>query len=151
MNVLEDYLSHFEGTLIVVSHDRYFMDKLTDHLFVFKGDGHIVDFPGNYSDYKNQLDQEVRVSVKTPPKTRDKQAQIQEKKRKLSFHEQKEYETLEKEIQMLEEEKRTLVDKLNSGSDDHESLMQWAREIEQLTERLDEKELRWLELSEMVK
>jgi ATP-binding cassette subfamily F protein uup len=149
MNVLEDYLSHFEGTLIVVSHDRYFMDKLTDHLFVFRGDGNIVDFPGNYSDYKNQLDQEVKVSVKTQPKTRDKPFPSPDKKRKLSFNEQKEYETLEKEIQKLEEEKRILMEKLNGGTADHESLMQWAREIEQITAQLDEKELRWLELSEL--
>jgi ABC transport system ATP-binding/permease protein len=148
MNVLEDYLTHFEGTLIVVSHDRYFMDKLTDHLFIFKGDGHIVDFPGNYSDYKNQLDHEVKVSVKTQPKTRNKQVSSPEK-RKLSFNEKKEYETLEKEIHKLEAEKNMLMEKLNSGTGDHESLMLWAREIEQLSERLDEKELRWLELSEL--
>ena len=148
MNVLEDYLTHFEGTLIVVSHDRYFMDKLTDHLFIFKGDGHIVDFPGNYSDYKNQLDQEVKVSVKTQPKTRNKQVSSPEK-RKLSFNEKKEYETLEKEIHKLEAEKNMLMEKLNSGTGDHESLMLWAREIEQLTERIDEQELRWLELSEL--
>ena len=149
MNVLEDYLTHFEGTLIVVSHDRYFMDKLTDHLFVFRGEGNIVDFPGNYSDYKNQLDQEVKIPVKSQPKTRDKQIATPDKKRKLNFNEKKEYETLEKEIHQLEEEKRMLMEKLNSGTGDHEALMLWSQEIELLSNQLEEKELRWLELSEL--
>lgn len=150
MNVLEDYLTHFEGTLIVVSHDRYFMDKLTDHLFVFKGDGNIVDFPGNYSDFRNQQDQDVKISSNEQPKTREKQAAPKDQKRKLSYTEKKEFETIEAEIHRLEAEKYALTEKLNSGTGDHEVLTKWSIEIEQINHQLEEKEMRWLELSELV-
>lgn len=152
MNVLEDYLSNFEGTLIVVSHDRYFMDKLTDHLFVFKEIGEILDFPGNYSDYKNHLinkensvsDKAAKVSIKKPLRDRSNE------KRKLSYNEKKEFETIEIEISELEIKKGELIEKLNSGDGNHEELMLWSKEIEILTSEIEDKELRWLELSEYV-
>ena len=151
MNVLEDYLSNFEGSLIIVSHDRYFMDKLTDHLFVFEGLGKIVDFPGNYSDYKNDLE---RKETKDPPnnskvKARVKPGSSENKKKKLSFNEKREFELLEDEIFNLENRRNELLEKLNSGAGNHEELMLWSKEIEQLNGRIDEKELRWLELSEL--
>jgi ATP-binding cassette subfamily F protein uup len=149
MNVLEDYLANFDGTLIVVSHDRYFMDKLTDHLFVFKGKGEIFDFPGNYSDYKNHFDREVRESVKSQPKSSERPSPKSDQKRKLSFIEKKELETLEGEIERLEMQKQTLMEKMNSGSGNHEELLEWSKEIEQLSELIGERELRWLELSEL--
>jgi ATP-binding cassette subfamily F protein uup len=149
MNVLEDYLANFDGTLIVVSHDRYFMDKLTDHLFVFKGKGEIFDFPGNYSDYKNHFDREVRESVKSQPKSSERPSAKSDQKRKLSFNEKKELETLEGEIERLEMQKQTLMEKMNSGSGNHEELLEWSKEIEQLSELIGERELRWLELSEL--
>ncbi len=149
MNVLEDYLANFDGTLIVVSHDRYFMDKLTDHLFVFKGKGKIFDFPGNYSDYKNHLDKEVKEAIKSQPKPAEKPTQKQEQKRKLSYNEKKEFEALEGEIEQLESKKQELMEKMNSGSGSHEELLEWSKEIEQLSEMIEEKELRWLELSEL--
>jgi len=151
MNVLEDYLTNFEGTLIVVSHDRYFMDKLTEHLFVFKGIGEIDDFPGNYSDYKNYLEQQEKESNDKAKKPRDKKNTLSktEQKRKLNYSEKKEFESLEHEIAELELMKKVLVDKMNLGSKNHEELMDWAAQIEQLTIRIEEKEFRWLELSEL--
>lgn len=150
MNVLEDYLANFEGTLIVVSHDRYFMDKLTDHLFVFKGEGQIHDFPGNYSDYKNHLEVQEKKVVKEPVKPKEKKAVAVEQKKKLSYKEKQEYESLEKEIEELESQKQSLVSKMNSGSGNHEELMDWGNEIERLTVLVEQKEMRWLELSELI-
>ena len=152
MNVLEDYLSNFEGSLIIASHDRYFMDKLTDHLFVFEGVGKIIDFPGNYSDYKNDLEKR---ETKDPPrkskiKVRVKPDGSENKKKKLSFNEKREFESLEDEISKLENQKNKLLEKLNRGAGNHEELMHWSKEIEQLNGRIDEKELRWLELSELI-
>lgn len=154
MNVLEDYLSNFEGTLIVVSHDRYFMDKLTEHLFVFKGNGEIMDFPGNYSDFRNHQAQEQKgASNNKTLKAKDNEKKapksMETAKQKLSFMEKKEFKSLESEIGKLESQKEELVAKLNGGSADHEELTSWASEIETLTHQIEEKEMRWLELSEM--
>lgn len=150
MNVLEDYLQKFEGTLIIVSHDRYFMDKLTEHLFVFKNKGDIFDFPGNYSDYKNHLDQlEKETTTKAKKSKPEKNSAARpDKKKKLSFNEKKEFGALEKEIHELEQQREHLVEKMNSGGGNHEELMLWSQEIEQLAELIEEKEYRWLELSE---
>ena len=157
MNVLEDYLLHFEGTLIIVSHDRYFMDKLAGHLFVFGGNGEIFDFPGNYSDYKNHAVQLEKDSNKKNRKSKDNQISKQRteqnrppasKAGKLSYNEKKEFESLEQEIVELESRKEDLINKLNDGSGNHEELMAWSLEIEQLTSRIEKKEYRWLELSE---
>lgn len=149
MNVLEDYLANFEGTLIIVSHDRYFMDKLTDHLFVFKGKGEIFDFPGNYSDYKNNLDQQEKpVKVKNDKPAQHKSVK-REQKKKLSYKDKKEFETLEGEIEILENKKSELIEKLNTGTGNHEDLNAWSIEIEQLTIEIEQKEFRWLELSEL--
>jgi ATP-binding cassette subfamily F protein uup len=150
MNVLEDYLANFEGTLIVVSHDRYFMDKLTDHLFVFKGGGQIHDFPGNYSDYKNHLEGQENKVVKEPVKPKERKVVAVAQKKKLSYKEKQEYESLEKEIEALESQKQSLVSKMNSGSGNHEELMDWGNEIERLTALVEQKEMRWLELSELI-
>jgi len=150
MNVLEDYLANFEGTLVIVSHDRYFMDKLTEHLFVYKKIGDIFDFPGNYSDYKNQLDSQERHAGVTDkkPKGKKETKPVSVQKRKLTFGEKKEFELLEGEIRELELIKEELIKKLNSGSGNHTQLMQWSTEIEQLTNLIEKKEYRWLELSE---
>ena len=149
LNTLEAYLEAFDGCLILVSHDRYFMDKLVDHLFVFDGSGTIRDFPGNYTDF--------RISAESVPKTvpgeaRPKKESNREpkEKKKLSFNEKREFEALEAEIPKLETEKSQLTQKLNQGHTDHEQLVKWSQEIERLTKELDEKELRWLELSEYI-
>ena len=158
MNVLEDYLSNFEGTLIIVSHDRYFMDKLAGHLFVFSGNGEIFDFPGNYSNFKYQSEQLEKDSNKQAKKPKEKKLSKPKfgQKRppageagKLSFKEKNEFESLEHEISELEKRNKELMDKLNSGSVNHEELMEWSKEIEQITNQIEEKEYRWLELSEL--
>ncbi|MDZ7605277.1 MAG: hypothetical protein U5K79_06740 [Cyclobacteriaceae bacterium] len=152
MNVLEDFLINFEGNIIVVSHDRYFMDKLTEHLFVFEDYGKITDFPGNYSDYRNALEQkEKRPSKETTAEKQPKtQAPVADAKRKLTYNEKKEFETLQKDIARLEAEKSQLIGKLNNGSGTHQELSTWSTTIEAITAKIDTMELRWLELSELI-
>lgn len=147
LNTLEAYLEAFEGCLILVSHDRYFMDKLVDHLFVFDGSGDIKDFPGNYTDFRLSLSEEKKDKAKSTQATKAVYKEPKEKK-KLSFKEKQEFEALEKDIPALETEKKGLTEKLNSGEADHEKLMEWSTRIEEINELLDEKEMRWLELSE---
>jgi ATP-binding cassette subfamily F protein uup len=151
MNVLEQYLMLFPGTLIIVSHDRYFMDKLTNHLFVFEGNGLISDFPGNYSDYKNHLliKEKNRRPAKTQPRA-EKQKPQPDKKKKLSFKEQRELDRLEAEIEQLESEKDALLQKLNSGTDDHEQLTKWSQQFDSISKEIDDKTTRWMELSELM-
>lgn len=150
LNILEDYLQGFDGCLVLVSHDRYFMDKLVDHLFVVDNTPTISDFPGNYTDYRLKLQSEKNSDTKTdkPQKPTKKKEAPKDSGKKLSFNEQKEYKSLETEISKLEAKKTELISKLNSGSTDHTELKEWSDEIEQLTDAIDEKELRWLELSE---
>lgn len=154
--VLENFLADYAGCLLIVSHDRYFMDRLVDHLFVFEGDGQIRDFPGNYSQYRLWLKEEEKKSAMPPaavsnqasPKA-DQQQQVQaEVKKKLSFNEKREMELLEKEIQSLEKEKEELTSQLAAGSLPFETLQKASVRIGEIAGLLDEKELRWLELSE---
>jgi len=152
LNVLEDFLMNFAGCLLVVSHDRYFMDKLVDHLFIFEGEGEIRDFPGNYTDWRElkEEEDELKEQLKKQPaakKEEPKPANTSEKK-KLSFQEKKEYDTLETEIMELEEKKFLLVEKLNSGSGSHEDITLISKEIAQLISLVENKTIRWLELSE---
>lgn len=150
LNILEDYLQSFDGCLVLVSHDRYFMDKLVDHLFVVDSTPTITDFPGNYTDYRLKLQSEKNSDAKTekPQKPTKKKETPKESGKKLTFNEQKEFKSLENEISKLESKKAELINKLNSGSTDHNELREWSDVIEKLTEEIDEKELRWLELSE---
>jgi ABC transport system ATP-binding/permease protein len=146
LNVLEDFLLNFSGSLLVVSHDRYFMDQLVDHLFVFQGDGAIKDFPGNYTDYREWADEkELEAASKPAPKKED--GQKAEEKKKLSFNEKKEHESLEKEIAALESEKENLVEKLNSGGS-HIEITEWSKEIDRISKLVEQKTERWLELEE---
>ena len=148
LNVLEDYLKSFTGCTIVVSHDRFFMDKIVDHLFVFNGEGNIKDFPGNYSDYRDWAEEQAKTlqsSSKTDKPVREKP--VSEKK-KLSFKEKKELEELEKAIDLFEKEKKILEEELNSGLLTSEELVKKSLRHSDLTSHLEEKELRWLELSE---
>jgi ABC transport system ATP-binding/permease protein len=159
LNILEDFLLNFGGCLVLVSHDRYFMDKLVEHLFVFEGNGKIRDFPGNYTDYREWADEQpaerntvepVKPSNGNNLSTSVSKAQtpvVQATKKKLSFKEQKEYDDLEKTMPTLEKKKAELTKRLNEGGS-YEDLTAWAKEIESLTEQLDEMEMRWLELSE---
>lgn len=155
LNVLENFLSEFPGCLLIVSHDRYFMDRLVDHLFVFEGDGNIRDFPGNYTQYRiGQKDQEStpsQASITTVSKTvQQDTSNTNAKKRQLSFKEKREFETLEKEIASLSKEKEGITERLNSGDTPYEELQQLSTRIGELSLQLDEKEMRWLELSEMI-
>lgn len=150
LNVLEDFLQNFAGCLLLVSHDRYFMDNLVEHLFVFEGHGVIKDFYGNYTDYKEAIPEEIIAEKKAAQPTETPRQNTQTQKKKMSFKEQREYETLEQEIATLETQKQTITDKLNTGSSSHIQLAEWAKEIENITVKIDAKTLRWLELAEMM-
>ena len=148
LNVLEDYLKSFRGCTIVVSHDRFFMDKIVDHLFVFEGNGIIRDFPGNYTDYRDWSEEKTKaeqVVVKTEKIVREKPST---EKKKLNFKEKKELGELEKDISDLEKEKKILEDDLNSGSLATDILHKKSLRYGEVTSLLEEKEMRWLELSE---
>ena len=151
LNVLEDYLAAFDGCVMVVSHDRYFMDKIVDHLFVFEGNGKIKDFPGNYTIYRNNVDEEERKQKETAtassPKTIIEKPQKQPTQ-KLTFNEKREFEQLEKDLVTLEKEKTMLEEQMNSGELSPEELITKSQRYSNLKDELDEKELRWLELSE---
>ncbi|QHT69178.1 ABC-F family ATP-binding cassette domain-containing protein [Rhodocytophaga rosea] len=154
LNILEDFLQNFPGCLLIVSHDRYFMDQLVEHLFVFEGEGKIRDFPGNYTDYREWLEEEkgqkespLAKNAPVHPVTKQEIASPSGK-RKISFKEKQEYEQLEKEIDALETEKKKLIIKLNAGSANHQELSQWASHIEEIDRKLAVKSDRWLELGE---
>ena len=150
LNVLEDYLRNFQGCAIVVSHDRFFMDKIVDHLFVFDGQGQVKDFPGNYSDYRDWIDEKEK-EQRTPEKKGKvtKPKSVKEAVRKLNFNEKRELEQLEKDIALLEEEKGIIETAMNSGDCGSEELViKFQRHVE-IKVLLDDKELRWLELSDL--
>lgn len=153
LQVLEEYLSEFKGCVIVVSHDRYFMDKVVDHIFVFNGDGDIKDFPGNYTEYRDWRDEERATAAKeaaaqAAKTTPAKQSHRTEEKRKLTFKEKREYEALETEIFQLEEEKAAIEEAMSSGTLSTADLLEKSARIQQVLELIDEKTIRWLELSE---
>ena len=160
LNVLEDYLKTFKGSVIIVSHDRFFLDKIVDHLFIFKGDGEIKDFPGSYSDYrKYQKEAEpVKHSQSKPQQgitssPNSKKEFVQKEgavpvKRKLTYKEQKELEQLEKDLEQLSAEKKELEELLSSGNCTPEQLTKASTRIGEIITLTDEKEFRWLELSE---
>ena len=149
LNVLEDYLLSFSGCLIIVSHDRYFMDKVVDQLFVFEGNGIIRNFPGNYTIYRDSLDQQEKEIKKTEKlSTPKKEKPKSEPTKKLSFNEKREFEQLEIDIETLTSEKEDIEIAMSSGNLSNDELMEKASRIEKVIELIDEKEFRWLELSE---
>ena len=148
LNVLEDYLKNFQGCLIVVSHDRYFMDRVVDHLFVFHGDGNVQDFPGNYTQYR--LEQGTKNQESRPNTTETKTEKIKtEQKRRLSFKEKRELEELEKQMPLLEEEKAQLEALLSGGATLPDEIAQASARYKEVQDALNEAEMRWLELSEI--
>lgn len=151
MAVLEEYLRLFQGSLIVVSHDRYFMDKMVDHLFVFQGEGKIKDITGNYHSYRTALQQNLREQKQTPKGEIQpvQQSALPEKKRKLSFKEKQEFEQIEKELPLLEQEKELLSTELSSGALSNELLLEKGARLGKVVEQIDEYTMRWLELSEL--
>nr|WP_129732406.1 ABC-F family ATP-binding cassette domain-containing protein [Parabacteroides goldsteinii] len=157
LNVLEEYLRNFKGCVIVVSHDRYFMDKVVDHLLVFRGNADLKDFPGNYTQYRDwkevqdQLEKEAeaaRQPKQTPAPEKNNRPQPEQKK-KLTFKERKEFEALEAEIPQLEAEKAELETAMSSGTLSNDELMTKSERIAKVIEEIDEKTMRWLELSEL--
>ncbi|MCF6402242.1 ABC-F family ATP-binding cassette domain-containing protein [Chitinophaga filiformis] len=155
LSILEEFLQSYQGCIIIVSHDRYFMDKLVDHLFVFEGGGEIRDFPGNYTQYRewekdrSEKDrEEARAENKAPEKPVAAAAPVTET-RKMSFKEKRELELLEKDIAALEAEKKEIDAKMSAGDLPYEQLEPLSRRIGEILQLLDEKGMRWLELSEM--
>jgi ATP-binding cassette subfamily F protein uup len=151
--ILEEYLQDFPGCVIVVSHDRYFMDKVVDHLLVFKGQGEIKDFPGNYTQYRawKALQPKERTSDASShtTDTRDNRRKPSERPRRMTYNEKREFEKLEKEIEALEAEKKQIEDALCSGQLSVEELTEKSKRLPELNEKLDAKSMRWLELSEI--
>ena len=152
LQILEEYLQDFPGCVIVVSHDRYFMDKVVDHLLVFKGQGEIKDFPGNYTQYREwqalQPKESASAAQKPAKVTIDTRSE-RDTKRKMSFKEKREFEQLEKDIATLEDEKKQIEDALSSGTLSVDEITQMSKRLPLLNDELDEKSMRWLELSEL--
>ena len=153
LNVLEDYLQSFKGCLLIVSHDRFFVDKVVDRVFAFEGNGKIKDFPGNYTIYKNHKKEEEEKqrtkNQQTPKEPKSAPSGNLPKKRKLSFKEQQEMLQLEQEIESLTNEKTEIESALSSGGLSTEELVRKSERISEVIALLDEKEMRWLELSEI--
>ena len=154
LDILEEYLLEFKGSLIIVSHDRHFLDRLVDHLFVFCGDGVVKDFIGNYSEYRSfikdyEAEQKAQKVVTRPAPSVIPSAAKESKKRKLTWKEQQELKSLDEEIPRLEAEKADLEAKLSSGTLSPADLQSASTRYGELQALLDEKELRWLELSEI--
>ena len=153
LQILEEYLQDFPGCVIVVSHDRYFLDKVVDHLLVFKGDGDIQDFPGNYTQYRqwSQLQPSEPKEAKEPKveKTTKQSANNPQQKRKLTFKEKRELEQLEKDIEALEAEKKQIEEALCGGTTSVDEITKMSKRLPVLNDELDEKSMRWLELSEI--
>ena len=149
LNVLEDYLMNFKGCLIIVSHDRYFMDKVVEHMFVFEGQGQIRNFTGNYTLYRNaQLAEELKQKQIEKPVKVKKEKPKQTIKTKMSFNEKREFDQLEKDMESLNEEKDEIEKAMSSGISNDDLMIKSAR-IQEVMDLLDEKEMRWLELSEI--
>jgi ATP-binding cassette subfamily F protein uup len=149
---------NFKGCLLLVSHDRYFMDRLVEHIFVFEGEGKIKDFPGNYTEYREWLKELEDEKLKAPKVQQPKKEIVEPvpntqnltpntSKKKLSFKEKHEFESIEKELPLLEKKKTEIAEKMNAGGS-HKELSDWANEVEKISNEIEEKTLRWLELSE---
>lgn len=151
MQILEEYLQDFPGCVIVVSHDRYFMDKVVDHLLVFKGQGEVKDFPGNYSQYRQWLAMEDAATVRDnkEPKGKTAKSYRHDDRRRMTYKERLEFEKLEKEIAQLEEEQHLIEDALCSGTLSVDEITEKSKRLPVLQSELDEKSMRWLELSEI--
>lgn len=148
LQVLEEYLQDFAGCVIVVSHDRYFTDKVVDHLLVFHGNGEVQDFPGNYTQYREYQQLKPKAEVESKEKTVKKDYH-NETRRRMSFKEKREFEMLEKEIESLNSEKENIETALSSGTISVDEITEMSKRLPILNEELDEKEMRWLELSEL--
>ena len=150
LTVLESFLAQFQGCLIIVSHDRYFMDKIVDHLLVFEGEGKIKDFIGSFTEYRDQQAQNKNTKKSEPTKpTEEKQTKNTNSKRKLSFKEQKELENIEKEMPVLKQKQDEILEKLNNETD-YNIISELSQQLEETTSQLEAHEMRWLELQEIL-
>jgi ATP-binding cassette subfamily F protein uup len=159
LNTLEEFLDSFPGCLIIVSHDRYFMDRLVEHLFVFEGEGAISDFPGNYSEFReSEKSQELRAKNQEGKNQVASSKNQEEKsiaevsipqKAKAGFKQKQEFKTVNETIAKLEKEKAELTEKISGGNSDHEELMKISARMLEIDSKLEELELTWLELSEL--
>lgn len=165
LSVLENFLTEYQGCILIVSHDRYFMDRLVNHLFVFEGDGAIRDYPGNYSQYRIWMKEQEKLSATNDLNTKrffpddDKAVNVKKDEivkatngavKKFTYKEKREYDLLEKEIAELEKEKKSVTEKLSSGEGSFQDLQQLSTRIAQINASLEEKEMRWLEYSEYI-
>lgn len=155
LNLLEDFLENYTGCILMVSHDRWFMNKLVDHIFVFEGHGKIKDYYGNYTEYRLEKDKELKLQkriakINAPAATEESKGKPARatNPNKMTFKERKEFETLELEIEQLEKEKASLIEKMNSGVGSPQELTDWSHRYQEVETSLDEKSMRWLELSE---
>ena len=155
LNLLEDFLENYTGCILMVSHDRWFMNKLVDHIFVFEGHGKIKDYYGNYTEYRLEKDKELKLQkriakINSPAATEESKGKPARatNPNKMTFKERKEFETLELEIEQLEKEKASLIEKMNSGVGSPQELTDWSHRYQEVETSLDEKSMRWLELSE---
>lgn len=149
LQVLEEYLQDFPGCVIVVSHDRYFMDKVVDHILVFKGEGVIDDFPGNYTQYRQYSALQSKEEAKVDASVKEKKSYRNDSRRRMSYKEKREFEQLEKDIASLEQQQHEIEEALCSGTLSVEELTEKSRLLPKLKEEIDEKSMRWLELSEI--
>lgn len=149
LQVLEEYLQNFPGCVIVVSHDRYFMDKVVDHILVFKGEGVIDDFPGNYTQYRQYSALQSKEEAKADASVKEKKSYRNDSRRRMSYKEKREFEQLEKDIASLEQQQHEIEEALCSGTLSVEDLTEKSRLLPKLKEEIDEKSMRWLELSEI--
>jgi ATP-binding cassette subfamily F protein uup len=150
LGVLENFLGDFPGCLVIASHDRYFMDRLVDHLFVFEGDGVIRDFPGNYSQYRMETAKPELKDDRPDQKESSKPPEPPDSKKKISYKDKREFELLEREIANLAAEKKDITERLSNGDIPFDELQKLSYRIGEVTQLLDEKEFRWLELSEII-
>ena len=155
LNLLEEFLVGYQGCLLLVTHDRYFMDRLVDHVFVFTDSGIVRDINGNYTEYRNMLeDEKIKLQLQEQKsKEKEKVKPVANNKdnikRKLSFKEQKEFETIEKELEALENKKKQLIEKMGDTNLSHEAIHSASIEFENTNNLIESKTMRWLELSEL--
>jgi ATP-binding cassette subfamily F protein uup len=154
LQILEQYLQDFKGCVIIVSHDRYFMDKVVDHLLVFQGNGQVKDYPGNYTQFRDaekllEKTENGKVKTENSSPTGNGKPRLMEKKRKLTFKERQEFEQLERDIETLEQEKTDIETALSSGTISVDEITVMSKRLPLLNDELDEKSMRWLELSEI--
>ena len=161
LTTLEEFLGEYKGCLVIVSHDRYFLDRLCDHLFVFEGEGVVKDYNGSYTQYRieKEAEEEQKLKAEKAQKVAAQAAQVAQapktvpvnvpQTRKPTYKEKMEWESLEGDMAALETKKSQLTEKLSSGEGDHTQIAQWAQEVEEIVAQLEAKELRWLELSEL--